>query len=328
VKLISHINGDQDVTQAWLDYYMRRGITAFHVVVHGSREENAKLFELKNSHPIIIEAQYEGEFSSEKKQAYINSILSTLRGQWVMLADSDEFVELPYGSIWNTVMVLRLFEANALYAPMLQRLTNDGSIQSPVISDPFCEFPLCSVELYRKMGVQATTSKYPLFYCSNSTFIDPGAHGRPNGPSTALSPLRGVTHHFKWKQSVLKRLSSRINSSHTWRHESQAFHAYLERNGYRLPTIDSFPYSRRELVRKGLLKRATLPALGRATLRKFVTFLPSDLQRIIRNSYHSLQKNNPAVTVFNENSFDAKELAAKRVVSSKTEPVSAPQGRH
>jgi hypothetical protein len=327
MKLISHMNDDQDLTQPWLDYYMQRGITAFHIVVHGSREENAKLFELKNSYPIIIAAQYDGEFTSEKKQGHINSVLSTLRGQWVMLADSDEFVELPYRSIWATVMILRLFEATALYAPMLQRLTRDGSIHNPVISDPFREFPLCSADLYRKMGVRATTSKYPLFHCSDSTFIDPGAHGRPNGPSTGLSPLRGVTHHFKWKQSVLKRLSSRINSSHTWRHESEAFDAYLKENGYRLPTSDSFPYSRQELARQGLLKRATLPALCRATVRKFATFLPSELQRIIRNSYQALKNNDVTVAVSSKNSVDSKELAAKSIVSSKTAPASAPQGR-
>ena len=326
MRLISHINDDQDLTQPWLDYYMRRGITAFHVVVHGSREENAKLFELKNSYPIIIEAQYGGEFTSEKKQEYIHSVLSTLRGQWVLLVDSDEFVEFPYLSIGITVTVLRLLGANALYAPMLQRLTRDGSINTSATSDPFRQFPLCSPDLYLKMGVKATTSKYPLFRCSDSTFPDPGAHGRPNGPSTVLSPLRGVTHHFKWKQSVMKRLTSRINSSHTWRHESEGYQAYLERNGYRLPTSDSFPYSRQELVRKGLLKRATLPALFRAILSKSATLLPSGPQRTIRNFFHNPWGKDLEATVCIKNSFDAKELAAKRLASSKTAPVSAPQG--
>jgi hypothetical protein len=304
---------------------MRQGITAFHMVVHGSRRENARLFELMNSYPIVIEAQYQGEFTSEKKQAYINSVLSTLRGQWVLLVDSDEFVELPYRSIWVTVMILRLFEADALYAPMLQRLTTDGSIETPVIGDPFREFPLCSVDLYRKMGVEATISKYPLFRCSDSTFLDPGAHGRPNGPSTVLSPLRGVTHHFKWKQSAWGRLETRINSSHTWRHESQGFRAYLETNEYRLPTHGAFRYSRQQLVRRGLLKRATVPALFWAILRKSATFLPAELQRTIRNRYHELRGQNRRATTAANNSVDANAVATKSIESSKTVPASAPQ---
>ena len=40
-------------------------------------------------------------------------------------------------------------------APLLQRLTEDGSLETPpVIENPFEKFPLCSQDLYRRMGVK------------------------------------------------------------------------------------------------------------------------------------------------------------------------------
>ena len=55
-------------------------------------------------------------------------------------------------------------------APMLQRLTLDGSLETPsVIDDPFKVFPRCSVTLYREMGMKGDIFKFPLFYCSRDT---------------------------------------------------------------------------------------------------------------------------------------------------------------
>ena len=62
--------------------------------------------------------------------------------QWVLLVDSDEFVECPYGDIPETVRMLSVANANLMAAPMLQRLTKDGSLETPsVIEDPFQMFP-------------------------------------------------------------------------------------------------------------------------------------------------------------------------------------------
>src|SRR5919108_3911976 len=95
VRLVSHINGDGDLLRAWLDYYLRLGITSFHVIAHGERAENETLFALQASYPIVIEDAYHGEFLSEEKRRRIAALLRRLRGQWVVLVDSDEFIELP-----------------------------------------------------------------------------------------------------------------------------------------------------------------------------------------------------------------------------------------
>ncbi len=270
LRLVSHINGDGDLLEAWLRYYRRLGVTSFHLIVHGPRVENARLFALKDSYPVIIEDSYEGQFDSGEKEKRLNSLLDRIRQQWLILVDSDEFVELPYRRAVTTIRMLELAGANALFAPMVQRLTLDGSLDTPeVVEDPFLAFPLCSVDLYQKMDVKASIKKYPLFYCADRTLMaDGGNHAPPIGDPSVLSSLRGVTHHFKFRRSVSQRLDNRIQSSHPWRHESVQFQRYLENNAYRLPTDGSFTYSRRALFRRKLLRKFTIGTglrfLGRA----------------------------------------------------------------
>ena len=260
IAVVSHINGDGDLLEAWFKYYIRLGISSFHLIVHGSREQNATLHELKQRYPVTIEDSYEGAFDSREKGARLNSLLARMRGRWILLADSDEFVEIPYSTMSMTVRMLQLVGKNALFAPMLQHFCLDGSLDTPsVIEDPFRTMPRCSVDLYQQMGVQASISKFPLFYCGNDTAIQEGGnHNCPIGNKP--SSLQGVTHHFKFRSAVASRLSARAQSSHPWRHESVGFQSYLESTGGWLPTDGSFLYSRVELFRRKLLRRYTLAA--------------------------------------------------------------------
>lgn len=274
--LVSHVNGDGDLLDAWFTYYRRLGVSTFHLIVHGPREENERLYVLKDSHPVIIEDAYEGEFHSEEKKQRLNSLLARLRGQWLLLVDSDEFVEFPYQTVRTTIRMLRLMRRNALFAPMVQHLTLDGSLDTPaLVEDPFRTFPLCSVDLYQRMRVQASISKYPLFFCTDRTTIkDGGNHSCPNGNVTCS--LQGATHHFKFRRAVSQRLDNRIHSAHPWRHESVQFQEYLESNANRLPLEFTFAYSRRELFRRGLLRRFTfMTVLSRLSRAPAVVRMPA-----------------------------------------------------
>lgn len=259
-RLVSHVNGDGDLLEAWLQYYLALGISAFHLIVHGTHAENERLFALRSSYPIVIEDAYDGEFLSEEKHRRLCAVLARMKDQWIVLTDSDEFVEFPYSSLSATTRVLRFLGANALYAPMVQRMTRDGSLSSPpIIEDPFGVFPLCSVDLYERMGVKAVISKYPLFWTADFTAIPEGGnHYAPNGQLTVLSRfLQGVTHHFKWRQAVLERLARRAESSHTFRRQSIGFQAYLDEHDGRVPIEGAFPHTRRNLLSRGYLKTIT-----------------------------------------------------------------------
>src|SRR5690349_9703924 len=96
LKLVSHVNGDDDLIEAWLKYYLDQGVTSFHLIVHGADSENAKLFAIKDDFPVVIADRYEGEFSAEEKKRRVDSLFATLTGQWLVFVDSDEFVEFPF----------------------------------------------------------------------------------------------------------------------------------------------------------------------------------------------------------------------------------------
>jgi hypothetical protein len=283
--VVSHINADGDIVQAWLDYYLALGAGSFHLIVHGPHAENARLYELLDSYPIHVEDAYEGEFTADEKRRRCNAVLATLKRRWVLFVDSDEFVEFPY-DLPTTIRVLKRWGANTLSAPMVQRFRLDGSLDTPaVVDDPFRYFPGCSVDLYRQMGVNAGIAKYPLFFCGDSTaLMEGGNHHPPHGTSSVLSPLLGVTHHFKWRRRVLERLSRRANSGHSHRHQSVGFLAYLERNGYRVPTAGCFVYSTRELFRRGLLRKASLNWSALFLARRVAAHLPAPAQDLLRQS--------------------------------------------
>src|ERR1051326_5305437 len=148
LRVVSHVNGDGDLLEAWFSYYRSLGVSSFHLIVHGPREENERVYALKDSYGVVIEDSYEGPFDSEEKKRRLNSLIARMHGQWLLVVDSDEFVEFPYSTVKATIRMLRLVRRNALFAPMVQRLTADGSLDTPeVIVDPFRTFPLCSVDL-------------------------------------------------------------------------------------------------------------------------------------------------------------------------------------
>jgi glycosyltransferase involved in cell wall biosynthesis len=319
LRLFSHVNADSDLIEAWLKYYLRLGVDWFHLVVHGPPEENDRLLTIKDSYPITIEDRYEGPFpapisgggklNSTEKKNRLDALLARYTGQWVLLVDSDEFVEFPYQDIPETIRKLECAKANIMPAPMLQRLRTDGSLDSPpVIDDPFPIFPLCSLDLYRRMGVNADIFKFPLFYCARGTeLLDEGNHYPPRGLEPVPTAIRGVTHHFKFRRIISRRLEKRINSVHPWRHESLGFQEYLENHSSRLPLEGAFPYSREELFRRSLLKALPLSGSGCPKPRTRSTKPASE------NDLTAKQSNDKGTTPRNEKS-QALPLAAGKTI--------------
>ncbi len=273
LRLFSQVNADSDLIEAWLNYYLRLGVDSFHLIVHGPPAENQKLLAIKDCYPITFEDSYEGpfpapistyKFHSTEKKKRLDALLASHTGQWILLVDSDEFVEFPYQDIAETIRKLECANANLMAAPLLQRLKADGSLDSPpVIEDPFQIFPLCSVDLYRRMGVKSEIFKFPLFYCERGTeLVEEGNHYPPLGLEPRPAGIVGVTHHFKFRQSLSLRLEKRINSEHQWRDDSVGLREYLSSHSNRLPLEGTFRYSREELSRRRLLRQLPTPKPG------------------------------------------------------------------
>lgn len=271
VALLSQIHPARDILRAWLEHYRALGVDEFHLFVHGTAEQAAWATDLASEYPVHIRGRHGGHFSEKEKIDRLRGLLPEFQGEWIFVVDDDEFVELPCASLAETIRRLGKFGATALAAPMLQRMRAGGALDSPdVVPDPFREFPLCSVGLYRLMGSEAEISKYPLMFCRETTTIAGGQHFPGNGPGSARSPLLGVSHHFKWRREILRRLATFVASKpvHGYWHESETYLGYLQRHGFRLPLDDAFPYSRRALFSRGLLDPGTWRSGLRRRLRR------------------------------------------------------------
>lgn len=276
MKLIAHVNGDDDLLDAWFAHYTRLGVTSFHLIVHGPWDQNRRLHELLGAHPITVEDHYEGEFLSTEKLRRITSVLEPMRGQWIVWVDSDEFLELPHPDLPTTVRAMERLHTDVLIAPFVQRIREGGILDSPDrIDDPFAFFPRCSVDLYRHMGVEAALTKHPVLYWDHGTVLsDGGNHGLPYGSRGRPAPFLGATHHFKWRRSVRERIEVRAAGNHPWRHESAGFASYLAGHDWRLPVEGSFPYSPEAMREHGLVG---VPDRRRHALRWLLSRLPESL---------------------------------------------------
>lgn len=260
IPLICHWRGDGDIARAFLEYYAE-SVSEFHLILHGPDETNRAILALRTSFPITIHAVYDSRFDSVEKARRLNQLMPSFMGQWVLVVDSDEFVELPYSSVRDAIRELERSHVSCMAAPMLQRLRRNGSLESPeIVRDAFGEFPLCSERLYEMMGSTGCIDKYPLFRCGPETSIGMGPHCPPNGADSVSDAFRGVTHHFKWRNSAIERISYRIEIGSPWAEtESVSYLKYLTAHDFLLPLDDAFIYSRGELFRRRLLRRPSFP---------------------------------------------------------------------
>ena len=67
MKLVSQVNGDGDIIEAWLQHYLAKGVEEFLIVLHGDESDNRRLLELVGSYPISIVDRYSTEYSPQEK---------------------------------------------------------------------------------------------------------------------------------------------------------------------------------------------------------------------------------------------------------------------
>ena len=267
LPLLCHWNGDGDIARAWLEHYTALGVTEFHIILHGPEEENAEFLEAARDFPVIIQDRYVTLFDEREKVRRLTDLLASFVGRWVLVVDSDEFVELPLTDVDLLTSRLEFFGQTFLYAPFVQRFREDGSLDTPpVIRDPFVEMPLCDPKLAARVGYSRTRSKYPLILVAPGTRIANGNHHPPN-PTEEIHFFQGATHHFKWKRGLKERLRVVSGLGLDYARWAEDATGRLGELAWHLPTDDSFPYSRQRMYDEGLLKgpswAATLRRLAR-----------------------------------------------------------------
>ncbi len=251
---------DLDILPHFLAHYRALGVTDLHLILHGSRGQRQTLRAAAAGQAVTIEGEYDTVFQEQDKCQRLTTAVQRYPGEWVLLADADEFLELPYASLERTVQALEVLRLRSLCAVMLQRLAADGTLPPlgpPGSDSPPRRYPLASLLLNERLAPerQPWLTKYPLFRVDPDTAIQAGHHLAPHPDASHAVPLQAVAHHFKWRQAFFASLGRRSELAHANAPEVRGYGAALQRLGRRLPLAGSFRPERRELLARGLLRR-------------------------------------------------------------------------
>jgi hypothetical protein len=263
-KLVSFIGQDDaDILGPFLTHYRKLGVGEFHLIIHGTWAA-ADLAPLR-SKDVKIAGVAQDPFDVVMKTSTIEDYATTLSGGWLIVVDADEFLELPYASLNQMTATLDRIGVEELPALLLQRAAADGSLPTlPDRASLDAVFPCYDYLLAERMNVPFPIwkSKYPLVRFGPQSRLSRGHHLPSTGRPSAHVPIRGILHHFKWRDRLLRSIS-RIRGESSNQREQDAYRFWLEAHEFRLPTVGLKPYSRSALFQDGHLVGPTRPELSR-----------------------------------------------------------------
>lgn len=256
-RLISFVGvDDSDILPHFLGHYRRLGVGEFQLLLHGEWTE-AELRPCRAA-DVVVARRVGESYSDVVRTDAIEAMARQFVGEWVVLADADEFLELPYATLDRTVAVLRCLGIEELPCSLLQRATADGTL--PALSEaPIDEqFPCYDHLLAERMipPPPIWKSKYPLAFVGARFSNARGNHLPHAGSPSAHMPIRGVVHHFKWRGRLLRSLL-RERGARSNQREQEGYRRWLETNDFRLPTAGLQGYSREAMWRAGFLVKPT-----------------------------------------------------------------------
>ena len=233
----------------------------------------------------------------------MQALAERFAGEWIVVADADEFLELPYSSLARTVAALECLGIEELPANLLQRAAPDGRLLSLADGEPETLFPCYDYRLAERMGVARPIwkSKYPLVRVGPRFRLSNGNHFPSNGRAAAHLPIRGVAHHFKWRDRLARSIA-RARGEGSNQHEQDTYRRWLEGHDGRLPTVGLKPCSRSALIEDGHLIRPTRAelrlgaALRRARRSSSAASKPTPRQlTLLQKTPHAVDQSDPAL---------------------------------
>ncbi|MGH1478400.1 MAG: glycosyltransferase [Geminicoccales bacterium] len=288
VRLLGFIgHHDRDILPPFLSHYRSLGVDGFLLALHGDWPERS-LDWLTRQDDVAIWDLLSDPYEDAYRRSILNLMAERFRGQWVLLADADEFLELPYPTLKSTIQALNVLGLDYLPAFLLQRMSEDGKLR-PL--DPSCtmneQFSYYNFGLCEDMGVASPVwkTKYPISRVGDKFSIDRGNHWPPNPVSLAHLPIRAIVHHLKWRAALTGAFEAERGPSSN-SDEMSCFKQWLDSHDGRLPMTHARAYSREAMMRQGLLvKPDRQHLLIGATLRQ-----RRDKNALTDERYHRLAR--------------------------------------
>ena len=278
ISLVGH--ADADILPSFLNHYRRLGVGKFILALHGDWDPDRQE-EVTRHVDVRLWDHVEGEYSERLRLSILNAMAQDLRGEWIIHTDADEFLEIPHATIERTIAALDILGIDCLPAMLVQRTTADGSL--PVIDSQqslqqqFCHY---SLTLCEDLGVASPIwkTKFPLMKVTEDCRIRLGNHLPPTGMPAEHAPIRGLVHHFKWRENLHLALSlPRGEDANP--EEMRAYAEWIRNHEARLPTSGCRPYDRDVLIQNGLLVKPTRWQLRLGSIRRKAKNLASEADK-------------------------------------------------
>jgi glycosyltransferase involved in cell wall biosynthesis len=281
VRLISFIGvSDSDLIPFFLAHYRPLGVSEFHLFLHGSWMGD-ELVPLRAA-DLTIAGMTDEPYADSMRGPIIGDYARGFLGDWLIVVDPDEFLELPYPSLKRTIAALSCLGAEELPASLLQRVSAEGRL--PARSDGATLdslFPCLAFRPTERMDVLSPIwkSRYPLVRVGERFSLLRGNHLPHAGRATAHLPIRGVVHHFNWRDRLLRSIKEKRGAGSN-QDEIGAHRRWREANDCRVPSEGLQSYSRALLFDLGYLVRPNRVQLKRlAAVRKLAEGRGSEARR-------------------------------------------------
>jgi hypothetical protein len=211
IRLCTVCGDHFDLLPFFLKHYRGLGIEKFDFIIHLSQiSHKERMTDLLNSYGISPVDYLIGTWNGAKNTDAINKYKMRFPDDWFVVADCDEFQLYPY-SLDRIISTLIKSGEKYLTGCLLDRVSSTGEMNA-VRADIsiWQQFPytgFISFPLMRANPLKITLSK-------GNILLSEGQHGVLSPDSTF--PLRGKVisqvHHFKWTQTVVERLKTRLAS--------------------------------------------------------------------------------------------------------------------
>ncbi|MGD0558517.1 MAG: glycosyltransferase family 2 protein [Streptosporangiaceae bacterium] len=242
IRFVSVVGPDTGLLDAVIAHYRGLGVESFHLTRHIESfddPEFQRAQDVLTRHGLAFAAVHQGPWDEDLNAYLIRAQMRRHPSDWWVVADLDEFhvYERPLTDI---IAACEAGGYDYVMGALLDRVAADGSLPAlkPAASI-WAQYPLAGLVTLRVP--RAGTSKATL--ARGDVHLHLGQHGAQTGRQLPAAQAFAQVHHFKWTDSVLPRLTQRIDaySSGDWyltypatTDESRRILKHLEANGGRI----------------------------------------------------------------------------------------------
>jgi hypothetical protein len=242
IRFVSVVGSDTGLLDAALAHYRSLGVESFHITRHIESFDDPEFQRAQDvlaRHGLAFAAVHQGPWDEDLNAYLIRAQMRRHPSDWWVVADLDEF-HVYDRPLTDIITACEAGGYDYVMGALLDRVAADGTLPAlnPTASI-WAQYALAGLVTLRVL--RGATSKVTL--ARGDVHLHLGQHGALTGRSLPATEAFAQVHHFKWTDSVLPRLTHRVQaySSGDWYLsypptiiESGRMLKHLEANGGRI----------------------------------------------------------------------------------------------